>query len=261
MDFVLWTGLSAEREIKKNMGVEGGAKILKFLVFFFNFIFFVFGCVLIGVGAWVLVDSGDYVTLSSTVPYATGPKVLIAAGALIAVVAFLGCCGAWKENRCMLVIFFICLLVILALELAAGILGYKNRDEVEETLDKDFIEELQQHYNESGSEGTTKVIDTLQRKEKCCGWYNHTDWYRSRVGGVHHTVPDSCCKEEKEGCGAKDDLSLLYKEGCKMKLVDLVKNKLKYVGAIAVAIIVVQILGMIFAAVLICKIGDGSTYA
>ncbi|RMX59693.1 hypothetical protein pdam_00012079 [Pocillopora damicornis] len=208
------------------MGVEGGAKILKFLVFFFNFIFFIFGCVLVGVGAWVLVDSGDYVTLTKEVPYATGPRVLIAAGALVAIVAFLGCCGAWKENRCMLVIFFILLLVILSLEIAAGVLGYKNRD-----------------------------------KEKCCGWYNYTDWYQSKFGGQTNRVPDSCCKDVVKDCGTKKDISLWYQEGCKTNLEDLLKSKLKYVGAIAVAIIVIQLLGMIFAAVLICKIGDGTTYA
>lgn len=243
------------------MGVEGGAKILKFLVVFFNFIFFIFGCVLVGVGAWVLVDSGDYVTLTKAVPYATGPRVLIAAGALVAIVAFLGCCGAWKENRCMLVIFFILLLVILSLEIAAGVLGYKNRDKVENSLDEDFLEELRQHYNEGGSEGTTKAIDTLQEKEKCCGWYNYTDWYQSKFGGPTNRVPDSCCKDVVKDCGTKKNISLWYQGGCKTKLEDLLKSKLKYVGAIAVAIIVIQLLGMIFAAVLICKIGDGTTYA
>ena len=63
-----------------------------------------FGGILIGIGAWTLVKFGDYVTLTDSIPYATGSKVMIAAGVLIAVISFLGCCGAWKENRCMLVI-------------------------------------------------------------------------------------------------------------------------------------------------------------
>ena len=63
-----------------------------------------FGIVLIGVGAWTLIKFGDYVTLTDSIPYATGSKVTIAAGCLIALISFMGCCGAWKENRCMLVI-------------------------------------------------------------------------------------------------------------------------------------------------------------
>ena len=64
----------------------------------------VFGIVLIGVGAWTLIKFGDYVTLTDSIPYATGSKVTIAAGCLIALISFMGCCGAWKENRCLLVI-------------------------------------------------------------------------------------------------------------------------------------------------------------
>ena len=72
-----------------------------------------FGGLLIGIGAWALIKFGDYVTLSTDVPFATGPQVMIAAGALIALIAFLGCYGAWKENRCMLVIVsIICFLRI-----------------------------------------------------------------------------------------------------------------------------------------------------
>ena len=68
----------------------------------------VFGCVLIGFGAWTLIKYGDFVTITQSIPYATGSKVMIAAGVLIAIIAFLGCCGAWKENRCMLVIVSDC---------------------------------------------------------------------------------------------------------------------------------------------------------
>jgi len=59
--------------------------------------------VLVGVGAWALIEYGDYVTIEA-VPNTSASKVLIAAGVLIAIISFLGCCGAWKENRCMLVI-------------------------------------------------------------------------------------------------------------------------------------------------------------
>ena len=48
-------------------------------------------------------EVGDYAVLSS-VPYAPASKVMIAAGVFIALVAFFGCCGAWKENRIMLAI-------------------------------------------------------------------------------------------------------------------------------------------------------------
>ena len=67
-----------------------------------------FGGLLIGIGAWTLVKFGDYVTLTESVPYASGSKVMIAAGVLIAAISYFGCCGAWKENRFMLRIVSFC---------------------------------------------------------------------------------------------------------------------------------------------------------
>ncbi|KAJ7373551.1 hypothetical protein OS493_011153 [Desmophyllum pertusum] len=195
--------------------MEGVAKVIKFLVVFFNFIFFVFGCVLIGVGAWTLIQYGDYITLSQSVPYATGSKVMIAAGALVALISFLGCCGAWRESKCMLIIFLICLLVILGLEIAAGVLGYQNRSKLDDTLDNDATLELQKRYGEEGSEGTTKAFDKLQEIEMCCGWNNYTDWFQSVYGGNPHRVPDSCCKTKVDKCGTNTTSAVIYTKGCK----------------------------------------------
>ena len=42
----------------------------------------------------------------------------------------------------------------------------------------------------------------LFAKEKCCGWFNYTDWWTSHfTDGNHYKYPDSCCKTVKEGCG------------------------------------------------------------
>ncbi|EGV93251.1 Tetraspanin-8, partial [Cricetulus griseus] len=57
-------------------------------------------------------------------------NMLIAVGAIIMVLGFLGCCGAVKESRCMLLLFFIGLLLILLLQVAAGILGATFKSEV-----------------------------------------------------------------------------------------------------------------------------------
>jgi len=59
------------------------------------------GIALLGFGIYAEIQLGPYVTLSS-VNYATGSRMLIAVGTIITVIAFFGCCGAWKENKCML---------------------------------------------------------------------------------------------------------------------------------------------------------------
>ena len=39
-------------------------------------------------------------------------------------------------------------------------------------------------------------------QEKCCGVYGYKDWQKTPfTHGNHSIVPDSCCKEVKQGCG------------------------------------------------------------
>ena len=52
-------------------------------------------------GIYVHLKIGDYVNLSS-VKYVTGSILIISVGTVVAVIAFFGCCGAMKENRCLL---------------------------------------------------------------------------------------------------------------------------------------------------------------
>ena len=56
---------------------------------------------MLGVGIYVHLKIGDYVDLSS-VKYVTGSIIIITVGAVIGIIAFFGCCGAMKENRCLL---------------------------------------------------------------------------------------------------------------------------------------------------------------
>ena len=55
---------------------------------------------MIGIGAWVKAKYGDFIHLSDS-SLTTGPVFLIIIGVIVALVGFLGCCGAYKENYCM----------------------------------------------------------------------------------------------------------------------------------------------------------------
>ena len=45
-------------------------------------------------------------------------------------VGFLGCYGAIQESQCLLGTFFTCLVILFACEVAAGIWGFVNKDQV-----------------------------------------------------------------------------------------------------------------------------------
>lgn len=68
------------------------------------------GAAILGVGVWVKVDSGSLMGILGNLEGAPSglsqlvyvSYVLIAVGAVLLIIGFLGCCGAVKESRCML---------------------------------------------------------------------------------------------------------------------------------------------------------------
>lgn len=68
------------------------------------------GAVILGVGIWVKVDSSSLLGVLDSVEGAPPQLsqltsvgyVLIGVGAVLSVIGFLGCCGAIRESRCML---------------------------------------------------------------------------------------------------------------------------------------------------------------
>lgn len=177
------------------------------------------------------------------------------------VVAFFGCCGAWKECKWMLGMFFFFLLLLFCMEVAAGVLGYTYRDEVISQVDKDLNVTIAA-YGKDDNTGGTKAIDAIQQDEQCCGVWSYKDYMTTSFGNGTSKVPDSCCKEKKEDCGAApvktDDI---YTEGCKDKVESSLRQNLMLIGGIAIAVCVIQILGMIFSMSLLCKIRANEQYA
>lgn len=60
------------------------------------------GCGLLGVGIWLSVSQGDFATFSPSFPSLSAANLVIAIGTIVMVTGFLGCLGAIKENKCLL---------------------------------------------------------------------------------------------------------------------------------------------------------------
>jgi len=227
---------------------EGATKCIKFLVFFFNFLFFILGLALLGFGIYAELKLGPYVTLSS-VDYATGSRLLIAVGAIIAFISFFGCCGAWKENKCLLSFFFILLFILLGLEIAAAVLGYKNKSKIESDMQKD-VEKAMDEYPDKNK----KALDDLQKELKCCGATGFMNWVAKLK-----TIPSSCkCEDTSKDVCADFKLVKYYKRGCVDAFKEFLNDKMVIISALAITLLVIQILGMVLSMCLICKIHKGS---
>ncbi|ELV09170.1 Tetraspanin-9 [Tupaia chinensis] len=89
-------------EFKKCNMARGCLCCLKYMMFLFNLIFWLCGCGLLGVGIWLSVSQGNFATFSPSFPSLSAANLVIAIGTIVMVTGFLGCLGAIKENKCLL---------------------------------------------------------------------------------------------------------------------------------------------------------------
>ncbi|KAF7245334.1 Tetraspanin-9 [Varanus komodoensis] len=88
------------------------------------------GCGILGVGIWLAVTQGNFATLSSSFPSLSAANLLIITGTFVMIIGFVGCIGAIKENKCLLLTFFIMLLLVFVLELTVVILFFVYTDKL-----------------------------------------------------------------------------------------------------------------------------------
>ncbi|KAM4569819.1 tetraspanin-8-like [Odontesthes bonariensis] len=221
-------------------------KCVKYLLFFFNLLFWISGCIILGVSIYLKVSKDGNELTSEALP---GIDLMIAIGVIIMLLGFLGCCGAIRENRCLLLVFFISLLIIFILLLAAGIVGAveekKVKNWVKKRLDK-FTPLTNQPQNVKDD------LEKLQRQLKCCGLTKGPgDWER---------IPESCRCNSTESVKCESTYNLTP---CSDKIIELMQDNLEVVLGIAFAIAILLIFGMVFSMMLYCQVGrkDDATTA
>ncbi|XP_030621892.1 CD151 antigen-like [Chanos chanos] len=230
-----------------------GTICLKYLLFAFNFLFWLAGGAVMAVGIWTVVEKSDYISLLSSSIYAISAYILILAGVIVMVTGVLGCCATFKEQRQILRVYFVLLLCIFLLEILAGVLAYVYYQQLNEELKENLKETMVTKYRQPNEDHVTKAVDKLQQEFKCCGSNSSSDWNASKwiiseSKDSRRFVPDSCCKTPVDGCGKRDHPSNIYKVegGCITKLENFIMDHLKIIGAVGVGIACVQIVGMVF---------------
>ncbi|XP_045893633.1 CD151 antigen isoform X2 [Micropterus dolomieu] len=226
-----------------------GTICLKYLLFLFNILFWLAGGAVLAVGMWTLVEKSDYISLLNSSFYSASAYILIAAGVIVIVTGIIGCCATLKEMKSLLIVYLILLLCIFLLEIIAGVLAYITYQELDEELRQNLKETMQQKYQQPGEESITQAVDKLQQEFKCCGSHNFSDWRGCvwiQAAENERLVPDSCCKTPSDLCGRRDHPSNIYKGGCIMKLEEFFLSQLYILGAVAIGIAFLQLVGMMF---------------
>ena len=219
------------------MEIQGKLLLIKYLMFFFNFAFWLCGLLLTIVSTIIYVKYSAFFSYADS-KFANMALMLMILGAATFVLGFLGCCGADKENYCMVMTFALLLSVILMLAVIAGSLGfvYKSR------VDKAAVDALNRAIvNYNRTLGAQNLLDWTQKHIKCCGNNSPNDFVNITCNG-NVGVP-SCYDNGK--CDGK-----LYPSGCKQGFIKFMNKNLLVIGTIGVGAAFVQLMGIVLACTL-----------
>uniref|UniRef100_A0A8C6JFM3 Tetraspanin-4 n=1 Tax=Melopsittacus undulatus TaxID=13146 RepID=A0A8C6JFM3_MELUD len=247
--------VSYRQELKRCSMAHNCLQCIKYLMFVFNLLFWLGGCGILGVGIWLAVTQGNFATLSSSFPSLSAANLLIVTGTFVMIIGFVGCIGAIKENKCLLLSFFIMLLIIFLLELTVVILFFVYTDKIDKYAQRDLKKGLHL-YGTNGNIGLTNAWSIIQTDFRCCGVSNYTDWFE-----VYNTtrVPDSCCLEFSENCGLHSP-GTWWKAPCYETVKIWLQENLLAVGIFGLCTAMVQILGLTFAMTMYCQVVKADTY-
>ncbi|KAF7663731.1 hypothetical protein LDENG_00202310 [Lucifuga dentata] len=247
---------------KRTAMAKGCVTVIKYFLFLFNLFFFIFGALIMGFGLWVLFDNQSFIAVlqesSDTVKVAS--YILIGVGSLTMAMGFFGCIGAIYEIRCLLGLYFTCLLLILIAQVTAGVLVYFQSDRLKYEMST-IIKEMLTNY--TGQNRTTEhTWDNIQRTMKCCGWTGPGNWSENIVIKNSSLNLYSCsCRNgslagtEIKPTGLCEHLSQelpVYQMGCVYSVEKWLWDNCGVILGICVGVAVVELLGMILSMCL-CK--------
>lgn len=247
------------------MGVEGCTKCIKYMLFLFNFIFWLAGGVILGVALWLRHDPKTSNLLVLQIDGNQAPNtfyisvhILIAVGAVMMVVGFLGCYGAIQESQCLLGTFFACLIILFACEVAAGIWGFMNKD----TVATEMISFYDSAYGKAMTFSALPALPGTEKDNK------EKDAVNAVLRVFHETL--NCCGQGKTTSiltQFTDSVGLTKlcpaagtPVGCHQRIDELFTDKIGMIGIAALVVAVIMIFEMIFSMVLCCGIRNSPVY-
>ncbi|NWV03876.1 TSN8 protein, partial [Ptilonorhynchus violaceus] len=203
------------------------------------------GCIILGVSIWIRVSKDaqqvNACSHTSTILFA-GVDMLIAVGSIIMILGFLGCCGAVKESRCMLLLFFIGLLLILILQVTGGILGAVYRSQIEASLNVTLMGSV--NALQSSTEDSKVFQDKFQKfekKNKCCGLLNgYQDW-GNNFKNPSLKVCQCELEEQSSDLCTKVQSRYIYKTPCGEVIIKYFKDHLLIIMGIAFGLALVEV--------------------
>ncbi|NXK31602.1 CD82 protein, partial [Piprites chloris] len=234
-------------------------------------LFQILGAVILGFGIWILADKTSFIAVlqMSSPSLKTGAYILIGVGALTMLMGFLGCLGAVNEIRCLLGLYFTCLMIILITQVAAGLVIYFQKETLKEELSH-IVEDLIENYNplNEDKKNLQEVWDYVQIQITCCGWTGAKDWEDNEIiiNKSMTEYPCSCSNRTEDlaegrgfcrlddavnGTAAYTDWPV-HGQGCMDGVEQWLKDNLGVILGVCTGVAVIELLGMILS-ISLCK--------
>lgn len=242
-------------EVRKHIEKLGcGGKCLKYFLALLNVIFFLFGLVIAGVSGYSALNSQSTIhqfLVAEDQKLVDGLYILMAVGLLLAFISFLGIWGTLKESRCVLFIYLTFLLLIFALQLAGVIISFVEYKRIEEkiitTLGKPKT-------NETLAEAAIhRAVDFIEQKFHCCGFTGPSNY-------GNQPLPEFCYPQVQENADSVTAAANItvptqpaFTQGC----LNTIRPYLYAAGGIGIALLLLQLLVMMFACCLMSDIAKG----
>lgn len=238
-----------------------------------NLFFWLLGTTILGIGIYLHIEWDKYSQILPAYHVLSTDNLAIVSGALMLLIAFCGCCGSWFQSKCLLVSYLSVIVLIMLLEITAGVLGYVFRQEIKATLHSELMDGIKFKYDPNNTtNGISVTWDHVQRAFNCCGVDHYQDWYKISAWPEKDYVPSSCCVdippvngtegstttpapgEEPYVCGRdpEKDLPRFRSNGCFKRIRHWILEHLHIVGLTCIIFAFIQFFSIVAALLVVC---------
>ncbi|CAL4060780.1 unnamed protein product [Meganyctiphanes norvegica] len=202
--------------------------INKTILYILNMFLFLFGLSIVVTTSVALSKSGQFGDLLADGTF-TLPIIVLIVGVFILLLGFFGCCGAKKENPCMLYTYASVLVVLIIAQVTCAILLLVYKDTAEDFIKGGMYNGFDK-YGNANDPDLKKALDKIQNDLECCGVEGPEDW-KNATHLDKLSVADGCCKDMEDGCGhdyfnGPINPEEIYTDGC----YDVIKEQLLGLG-------------------------------
>ncbi|KAM9489724.1 uncharacterized protein ACWYII_002710 isoform 4-T4 [Salvelinus alpinus] len=171
--------------------------------------------------------------------------VCMCLGAILSLLGFIGCYGAWSENRCLIMLYFFIVSMMFTAEVTGVIFILVYKDLVEVTIRGASKDSLRMSYmGPTAADPISTAWNTIMVHYKCCGFDNSTADFKNSVFSANTGLlyPKTCCVDlTSSACDGLDTTQgLIHPKSCITKLINVIQDQSVIFGSTASGICVME---------------------